>query len=323
MDCFCLLFVPRRVRRPPCQPRLPCLLSTCRALTPARPATSPTSRAPPSWNATRACPRCAAPTGAMCRPGWRALAASQLWRQTPSGGLLARWIVLQAPLGRSCMLGLPGCWPVPRLCSCFQHEPLLCVHHYWLQPRTCAGIWLAAVRLPSPAAIASRGDSRESNALVCYHPPSLSLPSTHSCRLPELSVEERKRLLNPEEPVWSRPSAGTLSGSWRGVRWAAVRCQQRMFSPGKWSLITFINGCCSYTCVQIACHLPTWIQLTDIAPARPLPACPCLACREESGRLSDGRHFKRFWLLPGAGGGQDKLLVSSCVQRLAHVQKTC
>ncbi|KAL4424785.1 hypothetical protein ABPG77_000825 [Micractinium sp. CCAP 211/92] len=69
-----------------------------------------------------------------------------------------------------------------------------------------------------------------------------------SVGLPELSIEERKRLLNPEEPVWSRPSAGTLAGSWRGVR-------------------------------------------------------------EESGRLADGRHFKRFWLLPGAGG-QEKLLVT-------------
>ena len=30
--------------------------------------------------------------------------------------------------------------------------------------------------------------------------------------------------------------------------------------------------------------------------------------REESGRLSDGRHFKRYWLLP-SGGGRDKLVV--------------
>lgn len=61
----------------------------CRAPMPVRPATSPTSPAPPFWSATRACPRCGAPTGQRCRPGWRALAASQLWRRTMSGGSLS------------------------------------------------------------------------------------------------------------------------------------------------------------------------------------------------------------------------------------------
>ena len=30
---------------------------------------------------------------------------------------------------------------------------------------------------------------------------------------------------------------------------------------------------------------------------------PMFECREESGRLTDGRHFKRFFLIPAGGGG--------------------
>ncbi|EFN59254.1 hypothetical protein CHLNCDRAFT_49761 [Chlorella variabilis] len=67
-----------------------------------------------------------------------------------------------------------------------------------------------------------------------------------SVRLPELSAEEKSRVLNPESPVWARPE-GLRAGSWTGVR-------------------------------------------------------------EESGRLADGRHFKRFWML--GPGGADKLVVT-------------
>lgn len=37
------------------------------------------------------------------------------------------------------------------------------------------------------------------------------------CRLPELSAEEKKRLLNPEEPVWARP-AHFDARAWNAVR---------------------------------------------------------------------------------------------------------
>jgi hypothetical protein len=77
----------------------------------------------------------------------------------------------------------------------------------------------------------------------------LLLPGTPllPCRLPELSAEERKRLLNPDQQVWARPTTA-LTGRWRGVR-------------------------------------------------------------EESGRLTDGRHFKRFFMLPAdSSGGQEKLV---------------
>ncbi|PRW58714.1 hypothetical protein C2E21_2742 [Chlorella sorokiniana] len=70
--------------------------------------------------------------------------------------------------------------------------------------------------------------------------------SDGAVKLPELSSEEKKRLLNPEEPVWARP-AGFDARAWTGVR-------------------------------------------------------------EESGRLTDGRHFKRFWLR--GGGGRERLVVS-------------
>jgi len=36
-------------------------------------------------------------------------------------------------------------------------------------------------------------------------------------RLPELSAEEKKRLLSPEDPVWARP-AGFDARAWTGVR---------------------------------------------------------------------------------------------------------
>ena len=72
-------------------------------------------------------------------------------------------------------------------------------------------------------------------------------PPLPCCRLPELSAEERKRLLNPDQQVWARPTTA-LTGRWRGVR-------------------------------------------------------------EESGRLTDGRHFKRFFMIPADGSSDQEKLV--------------
>eukprot|EP00887_Chlorella_sp_A99_P005279 scaffold1.g5279.t1 len=43
--------------------------------------------------------------------------------------------------------------------------------------------------------------------------------------------------------------------------------------------------------------------------APPLPPGPWTGAREESGRLADGRHAKRYWLLGGPGGVQELLAV--------------
>lgn len=90
--------------------------------------------------------------------------------------------------------------------------------------------------------------------LLVLRPSPLSLPQPCPCppplpRLPELSPEDKRHLLNPEQPAWARP-AGLDPAQWAGIR-------------------------------------------------------------EESGRLVDGRHYKRFWLkaVP-AGGRPDRLVVS-------------
>lgn len=56
-------------------------------------------------------------------------------------------------------------------------------------------------------------------------------------------------------------------------------------------------------------YTPSQIRL--LISYQPLIICPCLcpitSCREESGRLTDGRHFKRFWLR--GSGGKERLVV--------------